>query len=150
MLESIPRLLKPFKIKVVFKYNDCIKNILIKNSPKTNVGVIYKIPCLMCDRFYIGQTGKGLEVRIRQHQYSVRTENNSNAMFLHMSHNNHKIDWGGAVSIVENSSVVERNIIESAIIKYTLNDNMNISQGMYNLDCFIINDLVSFYAKERF
>ena len=35
-------------------------------------GVVYKIPCSSCPKVYIGQTGRTLGQRVKEHQHSVR------------------------------------------------------------------------------
>ena len=138
----LPASLKKLNINVVFHNKNILRNLLIKNSPDSHSGCIYRIPCIDCDRFYIGQTGKSLEVRIKQHKYSVRTGQLSNALFVHMSETDHVIDWKTASIIKYNKSMVERNIIESAIIQNKFNDNLNLSTGLFTLDKFIIARII--------
>ena len=72
-LSNVPRFCRNFGINVVFRYTSTLKNILIKNSPKSSLGCVYKIPCKDCNHSYFGQSGKGLVNRLKQHKYSVRT-----------------------------------------------------------------------------
>lgn len=138
---QIPHILKTWNVNVVFSNNNTVKKLLIKNSPTTSCGCIYKVPCKECNMFYVGQTGKDLSARIKQHKYSVRTGQVSNALFVHMRDNNHPIDWANASSIMSCNSIVNRNIIESSVIKHSENDNINLSSGMYKLDRFIIDKI---------
>ena len=93
---GVAKTLRKLGVRVIFKYHDTIKNTLIRNCPKSDKGVVYKIPCKDCHMFYIGQTGKELQTRISQHKYSVRTGQQSSGLFLHQSEYNHRIDWTGA------------------------------------------------------
>ena len=138
-LLQVPSLLKLFNVNVVFSNNNTVKNIIIKNSPDQYGGCVYKIPCNGCNKYYIGQTGNELTVRVKQHQTSVQTGQVANGVFVHVRDFDHPIDWDQASSILPCKTYVERNIIESSIIKYTNSQNMNISPGMYKLDPFIIN-----------
>ncbi len=70
-------------MNVCFKNNCTVNNKLIKNSPQCNEEYICTVPCKDCNRFYIGQTGKTLEQRKKQHKYSVRTGQESIALFMH-------------------------------------------------------------------
>ncbi len=90
---NIPQVLKTFNVNVCFKDNCTVKNKLIKNSPQCNEGCIYTVPCKNCNRFYIGQTFKTLEQRKKQHKYSVRGGQESNALFVQVRDTNHCIDW---------------------------------------------------------
>ena len=52
--ESVVQLLPKFNIRVVYKYENTIKILLIKNSPNNDRGCVYKISCKQCNRFYNG------------------------------------------------------------------------------------------------
>ena len=133
---------KCFGIKLVFRSGNTIKSTLIKNSPLTKSGCIYKIPCKGCDKFYIGQSGKSKDVRLKQHKYCVRTGNMSNALFVHINNFDHMIGWNEAKEIVFCNNVMKRNIIESSIIKEFSNNLLNISSGLYRLDDWLIKHVV--------
>ena len=105
-------------------------------------GCIYKIPCKECNKCYIGQTGKSLALRVKQHKYSVRTGQESNALFIHLRDMNHCIDWPQATSIFPCNDIAKRNIIESSMIKHSKNDLINLSNGLYKLDNFISDRIV--------
>ena len=144
---GIPRILKMFGVNVVFRYCN-IKSFIIKNSPGDELGCIYKVPCNVCNKQYIGQTGKDLSVRLKQHKYSVRTAQESNALFIHLSVFNHTIDWDGARELVRCSDIVKRNLIESCFIKFYNDTVLNISPGLFKLDSFIINEIVRYFKRE--
>ena len=140
----IPKLLKLFNVSVVFGHNSTVKNILIKNAPRKSMGCVYKIPCKSCDKSYIGQTGKELKIREKQHKSDILKGKETNAIFLHVRDFLHNIDWDNASQLVRCNSFVGRNLIESSFIKQSYDLNMNTSLGMYKLDPFIIN----FICKE--
>ena len=140
-MKNIPHLLKNFGVNVAFKNDKTIKQVLIKNSPDSTKGCVYKVPCKSCNNFYIGQTGKTLEKRIEQHKKCVRYAQMNSGIFVHVSEKNHAINWEGAEKIVFSNNVMERNIIESSFIKETFGHNMNISQGMYKLDPLISKEI---------
>ena len=48
---------------------------------------------------------------------------------------NHPIDWSNASAMIQCNSFINRNIIESSLIKNS--DNINLSSGMFKLDSFI-------------
>ena len=54
---------------IVFNYNNTLRKKLILNKThnenKTDIGV-YKIPCKGCNLNYFGETGRGLEVRLKE------------------------------------------------------------------------------------
>ncbi len=95
------------------------------------------MPCKDCNRFYIGQTGKTLEQRKKQYKYSVRAGQESNALFVHVRDTNHCIDRENCKKVIRSKSFVERNVLESSLIKHTCKDNLNLSEGLFNLDNYI-------------
>ena len=140
-LEPISKTLKDLNINVVFKYESTIRNALVKNSPTIqNSPGVYCIPCKGCQHIYVGQSGKTLNERCKQHRYNVNTANQSNALFIHKRDNNHFIDWNGARIIYKTSSLIERLIVENILIQKCL--TMNLNEGMYRLDDFITSKLI--------
>ena len=120
-------------INVVFKFDNTIKNILIKFSPNNNSNLIYEIPCQDCNKVYIGQTSKELETRIRQHKSYVNNQRSNSALFLHSFNNDHNIAWRNSKKILNCNNFHERNIIESFLIGNKIN-TLNISPGIFSPD----------------
>ncbi len=46
-------------------------------------GFVYSIPCMDCNSVYVGETGRNLEKRLKEHQYAVKRMDNKNGIFLH-------------------------------------------------------------------
>ena len=92
-----------------------------------------------CSSFYIGQTSKDLNVRINQHKYSVRTGQTSNALFVHLSEKSHRINWPNSSVIARSNEFLSRNLLESAVIQLTSQDNCNLSPGQFSFDPLILN-----------
>ena len=78
--------------------------------------MVYKIPCKNCERVYVGETGRSLGARVKEHRKEVdsitgvftRAEKtraasicNKSAITDHVSNENHVIDW-------ENAKVIDR------------------------------------------
>ena len=133
-LVAAKQLLKQLNINLVFSYKDTIKNSVIKNSPTNYLGCIYKVPCLSCNFLYIGQTSKDLKTRVNQHRYDINNHKFNNGIYVHISSSNHGVNLDNTSEILKCRNFVERNIIESSIIKYTNDCNMNLSPGMFTFD----------------
>ena len=143
---NLPNLLKAFNVNVAFKNTNTVKASLIKNSPDTTPGVVYRIPCKVCNKSYLGQTGKGTELRKKQHKTNVRNGDTDSGIFLHLQDNGHPIDWDNSSNMVYCNNFQGRNIIESAFIKHCRDDKkMNIKPGLYKLDPFIIKRICMQY-----
>ena len=132
-LENIKFPLKLLNLHLTFSFPYTIGKTLIRNSPNTGEGAVYKIEC-GCGKFYIGQTGKTLDLRVSQHKYNVRIDDRKSAITNHTRTCHFPIKWSYAKELYKNSNFIERNLIETAIIQHTKNFNMNTSNGLYNLD----------------
>ena len=120
-------------IRTVFSYNSTIGRILMRNRPKDESGVVYRIPC-ECGKFYVGQTGKDLNKRVSQHQYCIRRDAQNSAINLHVHECGSPILWKETQIIYKQNSFHLRNILETACIDYSKKNNFNTSQGLYKLD----------------
>ena len=89
--------------------------------------IIYKISCRDCDAVYIGETGRSLQKRLREHKYSVKTNNQKNSIAMHAWDNNHQPDWDAAETMENEPHYWKRQVLEAIWIK-------KIPQNA-NLDC---------------
>ena len=67
---------------------------------------------------YVGQTGRGLATRVREHQAYVRRHVEGKAVYQHMFNSNHAIEWDGAKLVYNNSSEKQRLVVESSLIQH--------------------------------
>ena len=125
--------LRQLGYKTIFKYPNTIGKYLVKNSPKeeTNAGV-YAIPCKECKLPYIGETGRDCEKRVSEHKRAVRNGDVNNALFAHMSQQNHPIDWENTKLIYKVKDEKKRKIVEAAVINSV--KNVNLNDGFYKFD----------------
>ena len=66
-------------------------------------GVVYRIPCKDCEHAYVGQSGRSLDCRVKEHQRAVRNgDTNASALAEHAWNEEHHIDW-------QNAEVLEAN-----------------------------------------
>ena len=130
--------LKLLGINVCFSFPNTIGKSLIRNSPICKEGIVYKIPCT-CDKFYVGQSGKPLEKRLSQHRSNVAKDDPSSAVNLHTRICHQPIRWEGAKEVYKRSDYIERNIIETACIHFSKNNNINNHDGFYNLDALLLH-----------
>ena len=94
-------------VKPLFHANDCcvvtgstctLRNILVQNKPSRDTddlsGVVYKINCKYCYLCYVGETGRDLHTRVREHKDSVRLGRTSNACCKHVQNTFHPLIAG--------------------------------------------------------
>ena len=133
IFENIAHPLRILNIHQVFSYNNTIDKQLIRNSPKYDEGIVYQIPCT-CKQFYIGQTGKKLEKRKKQHQYSIRRNENSNAINVHQRSCNQPILWEESRILLKKNDYLERCLLEIACISISNGNNFNNHAGIFKVD----------------
>ena len=128
--EPIRRILSRVDIRAAFRTKTTIRSMLnsVKpsHSPLDKTGVVYSIPCKDCDKVYVGETGRTLNVRRREHcRHSTNGRTDSSAVAAHAHSSLHDIDW-------ENSSVLEfednfykRKVKEALLIRRHHNFNQD-------------------------
>lgn len=69
----------------------------VKNKPaKEKVkGVIYRVHC-SCGYTYVGETSRTLEIRLKEHKRTVRTDQSNNGIAVHANKTWHSILWDSA------------------------------------------------------
>ena len=126
--EKWGRICKKWGVQTVFNKTRTLRNMLtkIKGTYKNkDKGVVYQIPCGDCNQVYIGESGRPLHVRIKEHQRAVALGDDRNANAVHNMKQGHEMDWGNAKIVEREAGWKKRRIKESIYIK---------SKGTYNLD----------------
>ena len=131
--EKISRTLSKHNIIVAHKSNRTIKDILChpkdKITEEEKKGIIYKVNCL-CGKSYIGETGRPLSTRMKEHRKAVvNGELNKSAIAEHCYKCGQQIDWANAMAIGHESDFWRRKIKESIKIKcYGTGPNSGINR----------------------
>ncbi len=73
--EQLKRVFSKHNIATSIKPHMTLRNILVHPKDKIETcdktGVVYKITCNNCDQIYIGETGRKLSVRMKEHRSEV-------------------------------------------------------------------------------
>ena len=102
-----------------------------KRDEKNNNSVVYRIPCGKCHRVYYGETGRGMETRIREHKADLRHHRSSNAFVAHVDEEGHLPNWLGAVSLTRSLAKSQRKVVEAAFI--AKGNTINTSADFFRL-----------------
>lgn len=118
--------LKHLGINVINKISNKLNTIVKKGKdklPKTrNHEVIYKINCNDCDKSYIGQTYRALEIRVKEHQNNIRQSRDKyNVISEHRTNTGHDMKWDNYQILDRDAHWYRRNISEMLHIKSTNN-----------------------------
>lgn len=118
--EVIARTLEKAGVKVSMNSGTKLKEI-IERKPKTTSAadpksVVYEIPCGGCYKSYVGETGRGVKTRLKEHKSDVRYHRTSNAIVIHIDQCHHLPDWEGTRILEKNVNKKTRKILEAAHI----------------------------------
>ncbi|KAJ4431302.1 hypothetical protein ANN_19899 [Periplaneta americana] len=128
---KISRILQKVNIKTIHKPQSKIRSHLrqVKDSQGLRTPGIYKIPC-ECGEVYIGQTGRTIEDRIKEHKRNLRLYYpEKSAMAQHSIEKEHKILFDHTKVINKSSHYWDRTIKEAIEIKLERN-NFNRDSGL--------------------
>ena len=137
--KSVVPIFKAHGCRVVNYASNTIKRNLVKNRPpymgdKNDLPCVYKIPCKTCPRSYYGESGRGLDTRVSEHERYVRREYKSKAVYKHKTHAtpNHEIDFEGAQALYHSDNWYNRLVVESTLI--LTKNNFNNGQSTLAID----------------
>ena len=74
-------------------------------------GVVYKVPCLDCDRSYIGETGRNLK-RLVEHKAAMKRCDTKNGIAVHAWEQQHRVNWDEA-SVLAREPRYWRRVLEA-------------------------------------
>ena len=103
-----------------------------RNSDSKNEdSIVYSIQCGICDKEYIGETGRGMKTRIAEHRRDVKGHVMSNAIVIHIDKAGHLPRWDRAKILEKGNQKNVRKALEAAHIK--TKETMNTRAGFYSL-----------------
>ena len=96
--ENIKRMLEKANVRVRMKPHKTLRQMLVKPKDPTlnhhQIGVVYRVPCRDCPQAYIGQSGRTLQCRMKEHKRAVEQGNTeTSAVAEHAWNNDHRVDW---------------------------------------------------------
>jgi hypothetical protein len=87
-IRKITKLFKNTNIKIAFRTNNTIDKILNNNNNnkinKYDKSGIYKLTCQTCQKVYIGQTGRTLHTRYKEHIRNIRLNKDETSYAQHV------------------------------------------------------------------
>ena len=130
-VDIVARYLEKAGFRVVIGTGEKSGDILNGKSEKTGQenSIVYRIPCAVCPKQYVGETGRGLKTRISEHRRDLRNHNLSNAMVIHADKAGHLPRWEHAEILEKGMKKSVRKALEAAHIK--TRDTLNTRGGFY-------------------
>ncbi len=94
--ENLERGCGNINIRPVFKTSRTLHRLLVKvkkRIPQGKIkGVIYRVQC-ECGSSYVGETGRTLETRLKEHKRAIRYDDQNNGIAVHANTTCHTIQW---------------------------------------------------------
>ena len=88
---------------------------------------MYEIPCAGCHTSYVGETGRGVETRLKEHKNDLKFQITSNAIVLHAEQCHHLPNWHTTILLEKNVRKRTRKILEAAHI--SARDTVNTTRN---------------------
>jgi len=127
--ETVQRILKKHGVPSFHKPFNTLRSLLVrpkdKDDPKKMCGVLYDISCPSCHETYIGETGRNLQTRLKEHLDPHSTQS---AIQIHTEKTGHRFSDQSAKVIGREDQPFRRKILE-AIKIYTHRPKLNLNQG---------------------
>ena len=144
--EAVCRVLAPLGLKVSFRPNTTLKQLLVRpkdrNPTEELAGVVYQVPCANCPASYVGQTGRCLGKRMKEHRKAVEPGDCTNsALAEHAWSHHHPVDWDKVRVLEQQSRLYHRLTLESIHIRshpHILNRNNGTLSPVYITPCFFV------------
>lgn len=126
---SIARSIKQVAdVRFAYKSNNSVSSLFTKLKDKIpnalQSNLVYQVDCLDCDKkkCYIGMTSQHLEVRMDQHEKSVKNgKPEKSALAYHAITNNHNFDFENVKILERESNFEKRALLEEIYIKSSKN-----------------------------
>ena len=135
--EQIQRCCERLGIRAVFKSSGTLRQTLTRvktaRPEMKKKEVIYEVPCMDCEKSYIGETGRSLQKRLTEHKGAVRRGDSKNGIAVHVQKHDHRVNWEAAKVIDQEQRYWPRRIREALHIAKKEGLSTNLDCGL-NID----------------
>ena len=126
--EQLKRISNKYGLDVVFTRSLSLKSKIPTNPFKTCkiCGIVYKVTC-SCYKKYIGETGRTLEERIKEHKADVnngKSVEKITGLSKHLRESGHTPNWEQTEILIKEQNLVKRKFKESVAITQEEKDNL--------------------------
>ena len=126
---TIAKELETTGFKVAFTSGKKVGDMTTKSreQKRNDNSVVYQVPCGSCDKKYIGETGRGVKTRLKEHKRDLRNDMEHSAFVLHAHKTNHLPYWDGAGVLAICKNRENRKATEAAFI--ATQETINVRVG---------------------
>jgi hypothetical protein len=89
-VHKVTNLFKHTNLKITFRPTNTVYQQLSQKSNNTNTSGIYQLKCNTCKHSYIGQSGRPITTRYKEHLRYIKNNNPTSAYATHILNNRHE------------------------------------------------------------
>ncbi len=124
------KLLPNLTIQFAFKKHMSLKSIFLPklkgmDEEKKKKKLVYSIPCMDCEKVYIGETSRMKETRMKEHKAKIKTLSSDSKLVEHILKYKHNFDFSNTETLAFESNWRRRIIKESILTNRTLGKSIN-------------------------
>ena len=99
MIKKFTNIFKDTDVKIAYRATDTIfKQLTTKPERPNNPNGIYSVKCITCNKKYVGQSGRDIQIRNKGHIIQIKNCNPKSAYANHIIQNKH--EFGSAETIL--------------------------------------------------
>jgi len=84
LVRRVTNLFKQTRLKIAFRATNTIQKQLADKETHSDPSGIYKLKCNTCNKVYVGQSGRTMAVRFKEHIRYIRSNNSTSAYATHI------------------------------------------------------------------
>ena len=122
--ENISRISKKYNVKLIHTQSKALKNIvktakMESDEIEKESGVVYKVSCGDCDKCYIGETGRQLKIRLKEHERGSQSVelNRMSGLSQHVYQMKHNVKFNEVEILYREPNFSKRKFKEGIAIK---------------------------------
>ena len=101
-----------------------------KDTDLDKAGVVYQVECDECEASYIGQTGRHLRERIKEHKTALEKGNTHHSGIAEHAYDaHHEISWD-SVKVLDQESDTNKRLVRESLHIRTVRPSMNRENGL--------------------
>lgn len=133
--ERISRIFRKYDVNIAHQPSRKLRNELCHLKDKRSVGeragVVYQLDCKDCDAKYVGETGRQLQDRMKEHQRDIVNKKKVSKVYEHVNTTKHSFDFEN-VRILDNCSHRKARLHLESVHTYMQHNTINRSLTLDN------------------
>jgi len=146
--EKFNNVTRPLDVRISYQsLNKLNKIIKVHKDPlpgSSQSNVVYKINCRDCDASYVGQTGRQLSTRVKEHKnHMVRNNPNRSVITEHRLSYGHDFDWE-SVEVLDHEPFYHKRLISEMLYIKRQKNSLNLqtdTEGLHYSYCNAVSNL---------